>query len=146
LLRLDFALLQQRAALVTPALTGWKSYPVSLSAQLRDDTLDLRLTVSVAYSSTCPCSAALSRQALQDAFATDFAQHEAIDRDAALGWLARHASVATPHSQRSQAVLSIAVSGDAAQFLFGWTPPAPRPPLSPVRIATLAGLGARDPD
>ncbi|MRT28865.1 GTP cyclohydrolase FolE2 [Herbaspirillum sp. CAH-3] len=116
LLRLDFALLQQRAALVTPALTGWKSYPVSLSAQLRDDTLDLRLTVSVAYSSTCPCSAALSRQALQDAFATDFAQHEAIDRDAALGWLARHASVATPHSQRSQAVLSIAVSGDAAQF------------------------------
>ncbi|WP_240651456.1 MULTISPECIES: FAD/NAD(P)-binding oxidoreductase [unclassified Variovorax] len=33
------------------------------------------------------------------------------------------------------------VCGDAAQFLFGWTPPAPRPPLSPVRIATLAGLG-----
>lgn len=32
------------------------------------------------------------------------------------------------------------VCGDAAQFLFGWTPPAPRPPLSPVRIATLAGL------
>jgi hypothetical protein len=28
------------------------------------------------------------------------------------------------------------VCGDAAQFLFGWTPPAPRPPLSPVRIAT----------
>ncbi|MGQ3129601.1 FAD-dependent oxidoreductase, partial [Variovorax sp.] len=38
------------------------------------------------------------------------------------------------------------VCGDAAQFLFGWTPPAPRPPLSLVRIATLAGLGARDPD
>jgi NADPH-dependent 2,4-dienoyl-CoA reductase/sulfur reductase-like enzyme len=32
------------------------------------------------------------------------------------------------------------VCGDAAQFLFGWTPPVPRPPLSPVRIATLAGL------
>jgi len=32
------------------------------------------------------------------------------------------------------------VCGDAAQFLFGWTPPAPRPPLSPARIATLAGL------
>lgn len=31
------------------------------------------------------------------------------------------------------------VCGDAAQFLFGWTPPVPRPPLSPVRIATLAG-------
>lgn len=34
------------------------------------------------------------------------------------------------------------VCGDAAQFLFGWRQPAPRPPLSPVRIATLAGLGA----
>lgn len=36
------------------------------------------------------------------------------------------------------------VCGDAAQFLFGWTPPAPRPPLSPVRIATLAGLVESD--
>ncbi|MDQ0573319.1 NADPH-dependent 2,4-dienoyl-CoA reductase/sulfur reductase-like enzyme [Variovorax paradoxus] len=34
------------------------------------------------------------------------------------------------------------VCGDAAQFLFGWAPPAPRPPLSPARIATLAGLAA----
>ncbi len=32
------------------------------------------------------------------------------------------------------------VCGDAAQFLFGWAPPVPRSPLSPVRIATLAGL------
>jgi len=38
------------------------------------------------------------------------------------------------------------VCGDAAQFLFGWTPPAPRPPLSPARIATLAGLAAHGND
>jgi len=36
------------------------------------------------------------------------------------------------------------VCGDAAQFLFGWTPPVPRPPLSPVRIATLAGLAGSE--
>ena len=30
------------------------------------------------------------------------------------------------------------VCGAAASFLFGWTPPAPRPPLSPARIGTLA--------
>jgi len=36
------------------------------------------------------------------------------------------------------------VCGDAAQFLLGWTPPAPRPPLSPVRIATLACLPEQD--
>ncbi|MEJ1162991.1 FAD/NAD(P)-binding oxidoreductase [Variovorax sp. CCNWLW186] len=38
------------------------------------------------------------------------------------------------------------VCGDAAQFLFGWTPPSPRPPLSPARIATLAGLAAHGND
>ncbi|WP_431109634.1 FAD-dependent oxidoreductase [Variovorax paradoxus] len=38
------------------------------------------------------------------------------------------------------------VCGDAAQFLFGWTPPAPRPPLFPARIATLAGLAAHGND
>jgi NADPH-dependent 2,4-dienoyl-CoA reductase/sulfur reductase-like enzyme len=32
------------------------------------------------------------------------------------------------------------VCGAATQFLFGWTPTAPRPPLSPVRVATLAAL------
>jgi len=32
------------------------------------------------------------------------------------------------------------VCGAAANFLFGWTPPAPRPPLSPARIATLASI------
>jgi len=31
------------------------------------------------------------------------------------------------------------VCGSAAHFLFGWESPAPRPPLSPARIATLAG-------
>ena len=36
------------------------------------------------------------------------------------------------------------VCGDAAQFLFGWTPPVPRPPLSPARIATLAGLASAE--
>ncbi len=29
------------------------------------------------------------------------------------------------------------VCGAAAQFLYGWIPPAPRPPLSPARISTL---------
>ncbi len=36
------------------------------------------------------------------------------------------------------------VCGAAAQYLFGWTPPAPRPPLSPARIATLADLSNTD--
>jgi NADPH-dependent 2,4-dienoyl-CoA reductase/sulfur reductase-like enzyme len=34
------------------------------------------------------------------------------------------------------------VCGAATQFMFGWTPGVPRPPLSPVRVATLAALPA----
>ncbi len=37
------------------------------------------------------------------------------------------------------------VCGAATQFMFGWAPSAPRPPLSPVRISTLAGLTAQRP-
>jgi NADPH-dependent 2,4-dienoyl-CoA reductase/sulfur reductase-like enzyme len=37
------------------------------------------------------------------------------------------------------------VCGAAAQFIFGWTPTAPRPPLSPVRVGTLAALQAAAP-
>ncbi|MDB6145044.1 MAG: putative oxidoreductase in 4-hydroxyproline catabolic cluster [Pseudomonas sp.] len=32
------------------------------------------------------------------------------------------------------------VCGAATQYLFGWTPPAPRPPFTPARIATLAAV------
>lgn len=115
-MRLDFSLLQQRPALVTPGLTGWKSYPVSLAAELQDAQVQLSLRVRVAYSSTCPCSAALSRKALQDAFASRFAADSAIPREAVLEWLARHGSLATPHSQRSEAELSINVAPDSSEL------------------------------
>lgn len=108
-LRLDFDLLQQRPALVTPGLQGWKSYPVTLAAELHEASTRITLRVSIAYSSTCPCSAALSRQALQDAFAADFAAPSGIDRADVLDWLSRRASLATPHSQRSHAEISIAL-------------------------------------
>ncbi|MDR6394073.1 GTP cyclohydrolase FolE2 [Herbaspirillum seropedicae] len=115
-LRLDFALLHQRAALVTPALAGWKSYPFTLAAELQQDRLHLTLQVRIAYSSTCPCSAALSRQALQDAFASEFGPHTSVAQPAVLDWLARHGSRATPHSQRSYADLGVTVAQEAAEL------------------------------
>jgi NADPH-dependent 2,4-dienoyl-CoA reductase/sulfur reductase-like enzyme len=51
------------------------------------------------------------------------------------------------HSRCGMGACQGRVCGDATQFLFGWTPPVPRPPLSPARIATLAGfVGPRDVD
>ena len=50
------------------------------------------------------------------------------------GWLD-----AKLHSRCGMGACQGRVCGAASQFLYGWTPPIPRPPLSPVRISTLLG-------
>lgn len=106
-LTLDFDLLRRRPALVTEGLGGWKSYPVHLEA--RWDTGDFRLDawVTVAYSSTCPCSAALSRQLVEQAFSQAFRAQETVPVEAVSHWLRDNATWATPHSQRSEARIGV---------------------------------------
>lgn len=106
-LRLDFALLVRRPALVTPGLSGWKRYPVRLDASLIAGVFQLRARVEIAYSSTCPCSASLSRQLIERAFLDDHGAEEALSPTTVASWLRRNASLATPHSQRSLARVSI---------------------------------------
>lgn len=105
---LSFSLLEKRPALATPGLAGWKSYPCRLDAVRQGENVQVTLETRVAYSSTCPCSAALSRQAIQDAFGHRFTGYT-IHRQDALDWIALNASLATPHSQRSEAVIRIAL-------------------------------------
>src|SRR5262249_45352947 len=58
----------------------------------------------IAYSSTCPCSAALARQLIQERFARDFSRGGPLDYDAIVAWLGSEQGIcATPHSQRSSA-------------------------------------------
>jgi GTP cyclohydrolase IB len=100
-LRFDY--LVRRPALVSDN-TGWKSYPVTVRAQLDRGQFTLELGIDVAYSSTCPCSAALARQLVQEDFAARFGAGEALDRDTVLAWLGTEQGIgATPHSQRSRA-------------------------------------------
>ena len=101
-LRIHAGLLLKRPALVNP-LAGWKSYPVGIEARLENQMFHVELKIDVTYSSTCPCSAALARQLIQQQFLQDFAntplQHEDV-----LTWLgSANGIVATPHSQRSTA-------------------------------------------
>jgi NADPH-dependent 2,4-dienoyl-CoA reductase/sulfur reductase-like enzyme len=49
------------------------------------------------------------------------------------------------HSRCGMGACQGRVCGAAAQFLYGWTPPVPRPPLSPARISTLLGELAEAP-
>ncbi len=101
--QIRFEHLLQRRALISEN-TGWRSYPVEINAQMINQTFELELVLEVQYSSTCPCSAALARQLIQEQFERDFAQDQNLDRAAVLRWLgSEQGIVATPHSQRSTA-------------------------------------------
>lgn len=116
-LALAFPLLRRQPALLTVGLSGWKSYAVRLQASISPQGFALSLTVDVGYSSTCPCSAALARQLVADAFAARFGAGP-VDAAAAQDWLRDHASLATPHSQRSTASVTVHLTQDAELELF----------------------------
>lgn len=111
--KLSFDLPIRRTALVS-ANTAWRTYPCTLSGELSDGRIRLRMGVQVAYSSTCPCSAALARQLIQEQFGKDFAGRPAVTTDEVLAWLGRESSImATPHSQRSYAQLDAELADGA---------------------------------
>lgn len=105
--RLRFEPLVRRAALAS-GNAGWRSYPVEVRAVLDGSRFDVELAFDATYSSTCPASAALARQLIQQRFAADFADGAPLDRAAVLAWLGRSDGiVATPHSQRSTASVRV---------------------------------------
>jgi len=105
-LKIHAELLLKRPALISQ-LAGWKSYPVSIDARLQNDMFHVELKIDLAYSSTCPCSAALSRQLIQAQFVDDFA-NKSLNHADVLTWLgSTNGIVATPHSQRSSAQLRL---------------------------------------
>ncbi|MFD0324918.1 GTP cyclohydrolase FolE2 [Lysobacter gummosus] len=100
--------LRYEQLLLRPALAshnaGWKRYPVEIDARLIDGHLHLGLRFAVEYSSTCPASAALSRQLNAERFAADFAAAHPLSTAVVSDWLASERGMAaTPHAQRSRA-------------------------------------------
>jgi len=105
-LKIAAEILLKRPALISP-LSGWKSYPIQISASLKQGVFHVELSVDVSYSSTCPCSAALARQLIQQQFVDDFASKH-LDYETVLEWLgSTQGIVATPHSQRSNAKIRL---------------------------------------
>ncbi len=82
---------------------GWPAFPAQ---RARRDPLR----------STCPCSAALSRQLIERAFSGRTRDHHAARSATVAHWLSRHASLATPHSQRSLARVRISLPAGAVDF------------------------------
>lgn len=114
--QLDFEYSVRRRSLKSN-YSGWKSYPVSLAGTLDDGKLSIELSVEVPYSSTCPCSAALARQLIQEAFRERFGTSGSISAEEAAEFLGTEQGiVATPHSQRSIAQIRVLLDhaeGDA---------------------------------
>lgn len=95
---------------------GWKSYPILLAAKIDRGQLSFELSLDVTYSSTCPCSAALARQLIQNAFVEKF-EHQSLNHNDVLTWLgSTDGIVATPHSQRSIANVKIKLDSNSEEF------------------------------
>ncbi len=106
-LKLRYQALLLRRALESDN-SGWKSYPVEIEATLRDGHLQIALGFSLEYSSTCPASAALSRQLNADRFSHDFDAVVALSSQAVHDWLqSERGMAATPHAQRSRAQVRV---------------------------------------
>ena len=110
-LNLHFDLTVSRPALISKT-SGYQSYPASLCIRRSPESYKAQLKLRVPYSSTCPCSASLSRKALAEAFAAQFeakqpeGQQLSVEEIAA--WLAsKQASIATAHAQRSFADITL---------------------------------------
>ena len=95
---------------------GWKAYPIHISAMAGQSNA-IRMKVGIPYASTCPNSAALSRQVAQLEFRKQFGQR--IDRlplEEVVEWLGKQGLPATPHAQRSWAWVDVELKPDSPTF------------------------------
>lgn len=101
--KFSFEHMIQRASLLSDN-RAWRSYPVQIEALRRGSEVTYRVHVRLTYSSACPCSAALSRQLLQQQFEEQFYGHNWMSASTVLNWLgSNNTLIAVPHSQRSHA-------------------------------------------
>ncbi|MEM7376294.1 MAG: GTP cyclohydrolase FolE2, partial [Pseudomonadota bacterium] len=106
-LSLSFELSLRKPALLSDEF-GFQAYPVVIRAEKTPERSRFTFELTVPYSSTCPCSAALTRQLYATALDARF-PGDTVAKAELLAWAQSAAgSVATPHSQRSYAYLRLA--------------------------------------
>jgi GTP cyclohydrolase I len=99
---------------------GWRSYPVAVFAVQKKQEFHWGIEFQILYSSTCPASAALSRDLIQNAFKKSFSEEQA-QTEKVQQWLASpQGMVATPHAQRSIARVKLVLSNSTPLDLQHW--------------------------
>ena len=116
LVRIDFDYVIRRKALESDNV-GWRRYPVSMIGILEGQEFNLEMGLEILYSSTCPCSAALARQLIQEQFKKDFDSTTELSIEKVHEWLGTEEGIlATPHSQRSAAELRVRLTPTFQMF------------------------------
>lgn len=115
----EFELPTKRKALLSDN-KGWRSYPFKLIGKKNQNgDFTLQIDFQIAYSSTCPCSAALSRQLIQEKFGADFTEQSNFSKEEIIEWLGKSSSImATPHGQRSHANITVIPTKIGTEFNF----------------------------
>lgn len=107
-IELRFGVPLERKALVSEEI-GYRQYPVTLKARIQNKKFEFSMATEIMYSSTCPCSAALARQLLQQAFIERF-DKDLVSKTEVADWLvAQESMVAFPHAQRSIAKIEVRI-------------------------------------
>ncbi len=116
-INLAFDLLLEKPSLLSNE-QGYQSYPITVVAEHNRGVTTVKTTLEIPYSSTCPCSASLSRQLLSEALDSEF-DSNTINKEQLLQWIeSKQGSIATPHSQRSYATIT-------TQYSDGYFPDLP---------------------
>jgi GTP cyclohydrolase I len=105
-----FEFMERRKALISNN-TGWKGYKVRAITSIKAGEINTELGIEVPYSSTCPCSAALARDIIQQGFLAEFGDSDQVSMKDVHQWLGTKEGIsATPHSQRSIAQVRVKLS------------------------------------
>lgn len=96
---------------------GWKRYPVAIRSSIDEGETRHEVDLEVVYSSTCPCSAALSRQLTRERFIERFGGFGSVSSEDVSSWLLSEDGMpATPHSQRSFAEIQLVLEEGMERF------------------------------
>jgi GTP cyclohydrolase I len=139
-LKIRFDLPMMRKALVSQTY-GERHYPIEIEAMAtkigEEHHFDLKVSFKVLYSSTCPCSAALSRQLIQENWNKFVNGKDMVSSQDVSEWLKNESSmVATPHAQRSEAHVIIKPNDFSEELVKEWIETLERSVLkTPVQTA-----------
>ena len=100
-------------------ISGWREYPFfyEVDYSAKTDSFKYIMGGEILYSSTCPCSASLSRNIIKKSFSDQFSKDAPIKKQDLMDYLNDKSFLsATPHAQKSELFFKIRWEGEEPPF------------------------------